>query len=161
MDVLSGRKTQGQIDGVIRYADAAPTQALLRKYVGYVEQFDVLIETLTVQEMLMYTAELKARSIVGLGEFLMAVMQRSMSESYDDKKERVKELMEKLLLWKVRDKRIGDQGGVKKRVNIGIALVSSPKVLFLDEPTTGLDSYTANEVKSSDRQQSEMAWCRL
>lgn len=40
----------------------------------------------------------------------------------------------------------GISGGQSKRVNIGIALITNPKVLFLDEPTTGLDSYTANEV---------------
>ena len=33
-----------------------------------------------------------------------------------------------------------------KRTNVGIALVSSPRVLFLDEPTSGLDSYTSSEV---------------
>lgn len=40
----------------------------------------------------------------------------------------------------------GISGGQLKRTNIGLALVSSPLVLFLDEPTTGLDSYTAQEV---------------
>ena len=37
-------------------------------------------------------------------------------------------------------------GGQAKRVNVGLALVTNPRVLFLDEPTTGLDSFTANEV---------------
>jgi ABC-type multidrug transport system ATPase subunit len=33
-----------------------------------------------------------------------------------------------------------------KRTNVGIALVGEPRVMFLDEPTTGLDSYTGGEV---------------
>ncbi len=40
-----------------------------------------------------------------------------------------------------------DAGGQAKRTNIGIALVTSPRVLFLDEPTSGLDSFTSNEVR--------------
>ncbi|EFJ46771.1 hypothetical protein VOLCADRAFT_48531, partial [Volvox carteri f. nagariensis] len=40
----------------------------------------------------------------------------------------------------------GISGGQAKRTNIAIALITNPRVLFLDEPTTGLDSYTANEV---------------
>lgn len=40
----------------------------------------------------------------------------------------------------------GISGGQAKRTNIGIALITSPRVLFLDEPTSGLDSFTANEV---------------
>ena len=38
-------------------------------------------------------------------------------------------------------------GGQSKRVNIGIALVTSPRVLFLDEPTSGLDTYTSHQAR--------------
>lgn len=37
----------------------------------------------------------------------------------------------------------GISGGEKKRVNIGIELIQNPNLLFLDEPTTGLDSTNA------------------
>jgi ABC-type multidrug transport system ATPase subunit len=106
---------------------------------GYVEQFDTLIPTLTVSEMLMYTAELK----------------RSISEPLQSKREAVDELLQKLALESCRDVVVGNafvkgiSGGQAKRTNIGIALITNPRVLFLDEPTSGLDSYTANEVRCS------------
>ena len=40
----------------------------------------------------------------------------------------------------------GVSGGERKRCNIGMELIISPSVLFLDEPTTGLDASTANAV---------------
>lgn len=40
----------------------------------------------------------------------------------------------------------GISGGEKKRTNIGMELIIDPAVLFLDEPTTGLDASTANSV---------------
>ncbi len=64
----------------------------------------------------------------------------------------VDELISLLGLDKVRNTRIGDErirgisGGEKKRVNIGIELIQNPNLLFLDEPTTGLDSSTALSV---------------
>lgn len=40
----------------------------------------------------------------------------------------------------------GVSGGERKRTNIGMELIIDPSVLFLDEPTTGLDASTAHSV---------------
>ena len=40
----------------------------------------------------------------------------------------------------------GVSGGERKRTSIGMELVTNPKILFLDEPTTGLDAATALQV---------------
>lgn len=49
----------------------------------------------------------------------------------------------------------GISGGEKKRVSIALEIVTSPKVLFLDEPTTGLDSASAFFVMQTLRQMAQ------
>ena len=55
----------------------------------------------------------------------------------------VNEVIEQLGLEKCADSKVGTEmqrgisGGERRRTNIGMELVLSPKVLFLDEPTTG------------------------
>jgi ABC-type uncharacterized transport system YnjBCD ATPase subunit len=122
LDVLAGRKTAGKTTGTLLFGGAKPSRAFLRRYTGYVEQFDTLLPVLTVEEMLLYTAELK----------------RPMSEPLDDKRAAVEELLDALALTPCRDVKIGDpltkgiSGGQAKRTNIGIALITNPRVLFLD-----------------------------
>lgn len=139
LDVLAGRKTVGKVSGDILFGGVKPSKQFLRRYVGYVEQFDTLVPILTVEEMLRYTVELKLE----------------LGSSEGEKDARIAGVIKALGLEPCKDVLIGSpmargiSGGQAKRVNIGIALITNPRVLMLDEPTTGLDSFTSNEVMDS------------
>jgi ABC-type multidrug transport system ATPase subunit len=75
--------------------------------------------------------------------------------SADEKAARVKEFLYLLRLDHVADSVIGDEtttkgisGGQRQRVLLGAEIMHLPALLFLDEPTTGLDSVSANELLS-------------
>ena len=60
--------------------------------------------------------------------------------SKDKKNARIKELTELLGLESIVSKKAGKlSGGWQRRLSIAMALISEPKILFLDEPTLGLD----------------------
>jgi ABC-2 type transport system ATP-binding protein len=58
----------------------------------------------------------------------------------DERKERSAELLHRVGLTEAADRKIrGYSGGMKRRLDLALALVHHPRILFLDEPTTGLD----------------------
>ncbi|CAF1110345.1 unnamed protein product [Adineta ricciae] len=126
LDILADRKdTHGLTGNILVNGQTRPKNY---KYcIGYVLQEDVISGTLTVRENLMFSANLR--------------LQKSLS--FDQRIERVNEIIDQLDLEMCAETLIGTDfvrgisGGEKKRTSIGMELILSPKILFLDEPTTG------------------------
>jgi ABC-2 type transport system ATP-binding protein len=58
----------------------------------------------------------------------------------DERTQRSKELLTRVGLTEAADRKVGSySGGMKRRLDLALALVNRPQILFLDEPTTGLD----------------------
>jgi ABC-type multidrug transport system ATPase subunit/ABC-type multidrug transport system permease subunit len=133
LDVIAGLKNTGVVDGKILINGQPATKSLIASLCGYVEQFDSLFPYSTVRETLLFAARLR--------------LPRAVSD--ETKNKIVDEIMDILDLTSMQDYIIGDaktQGlspAQCKRVNIGVELVANPSIIFLDEPTTGLDSKSA------------------
>ncbi|XP_038174361.1 broad substrate specificity ATP-binding cassette transporter ABCG2 [Arvicola amphibius] len=135
LDVLAARKDPRGLSGDV-LINGAPQPANFKCTSGYVVQDDVVMGTLTVRENLQFSAALR----------LPTTMKNH------EKNERINMVIKELGLEKVADSKVGTQfirgvsGGERKRTSIGMELITDPSILFLDEPTTGLDSSTANAV---------------
>ncbi|XP_076581084.1 broad substrate specificity ATP-binding cassette transporter ABCG2-like [Chaetodon auriga] len=135
LDVLAARKDPTGLTGEV-LIDGAPQPPNFKCLSGYVVQDDVVMGTLTVRENFSFSAALRLPTSI----------------SQREKEQKVNTLIQELGLGRVADSKVGTQlirgisGGERKRTNIGMELIIDPPVLFLDEPTTGLDSNTANSV---------------
>ncbi|KAI8956585.1 P-loop containing nucleoside triphosphate hydrolase protein [Daldinia sp. FL1419] len=100
---------------------------------AYVMQQDILLPTLTVRETLQYSADLRLPP----------------PTTKEERMRIVEEVILELGLKDCANTRIGNSqhrgcsGGEKRRVSIGVQLLANPSILFLDEPTTGLDATSA------------------
>lgn len=65
-------------------------------------------------------------------------------------KARVKEVLEVIGLTDRANDRVGKySGGMKRRVNIGVALLHKPRVIYMDEPTVGIDPQSRRNILDS------------
>ncbi|KAJ1750614.1 hypothetical protein LPJ69_005904, partial [Coemansia sp. RSA 1752] len=108
-----------------------------KRMLAFVEQDDLMHPLLTVEETLLNSALLRLPN----SKF-----------TRKEKEERVATVLRQLRLSHVKDSKIGGagergvSGGERKRVSIGMELVTEPALLVLDEPSSGLDSSSAEMV---------------
>lgn len=104
-------------------------KADMNHLLGFVPQQDLLLESLSVYQNLYFTAQLVHPAL-----------------SENQIKRKCKNLMQNLGLHDIRHLKVGSKldkvisGGQRKRLNIALELIREPKILFVDEPTTGLSS---------------------
>jgi ABC-2 type transport system ATP-binding protein len=116
VEILEGYRKRDAGDASVLGHDPERAEGAFRERIGVVLQSSEPIAVLTVAEML------------------------RMFAGYYRRPRPVDEVVELVGLGEKRDARIKTlSGGQKRRLDLGIALVGDPEVLFLDEPTTGFD----------------------
>ena len=120
------RPTAGSIH--INGFDALTEGRAVRETVGYMAQETSIDPELTARENLRFACD-------------------SYGVPRSDRADRIEELLDLVDLADVADKRADDfSGGMKKRLDAATALVHRPPLVFLDEPTTGLDPKARNRL---------------
>jgi ABC-2 type transport system ATP-binding protein len=121
IDTDSGKIT---INGL----DLSTKQDEVRRMIGLAGQFAAVDEFLTGRETLMMVARL----------YHVPKMEA---------KKRTEELLERLSLMEAADRPAKTySGGMRRRLDLGASLVGKPEIIFMDEPTTGLDPRTRQEL---------------
>ena len=120
------KPTSGQV--LINGIDVARDPAGVKSEFGIVQQHQSLNRDLTIAENLELHARLHHLSRI-------------------ERRERIAELLDYVELTDHADYLVDDvSGGMKRRAMIARALIHRPKLLFLDEPTVGLDAHTRRRV---------------
>uniref|UniRef100_A0A7N2R0V3 ABC transporter domain-containing protein n=1 Tax=Quercus lobata TaxID=97700 RepID=A0A7N2R0V3_QUELO len=133
LDVLAGRKTSGYIEGQIKIGGYPKVQETFARVSGYCEQTDIHSPQITVEESVIFSAWL----------------QLSPQIDAKTKAEFVNEVLETIELDGIKDALVGIPGVTglsneqRKRLTIAVELVANPSIIFMDEPTTGLDARAA------------------
>jgi ABC-type multidrug transport system ATPase subunit len=131
LNALTGKRPATTGTVFYDYRDLYENYDELRQRIGLVPQESVTHDQLTAKTALGYQAELRFPPDTGEQE----------------RTQRVGEVLDELSMTNHADTRIDRlSGGQKKRVNIGMELLTKPSLLFLDEPTSPLDPHLKRDM---------------
>src|ERR1700736_1600838 len=122
---------------------------LLTPDAGRAEVFghDVVREPAAVRELLGLTGQFAAVDELLTGRENLEMFGRLFKLSREDARRHAGELLERFDLAQAADRPARTySGGMRRRLDIAWSLLTRPQVLFLDEPTTGLDPRSRNEI---------------
>ena len=135
MRALSGQFAPSQGDVLFNGRSLYANYETLRKYVTYIPQHDAFDEHLTIEENLSFAAALRAPHLNG----------RERQRRIDGKLAELGLNERRGYVVGPSDKKILS-GGERKRLNIGLDMISSADVYLFDEPTSGLSSKDSEHV---------------
>ena len=98
------------------------------EYIGYCPQFDLLWEDLSVENTLLFYSRMKNKEEAKIKFMVEKILQDVKLVKF--RKYLVREL----------------SGGMRRRLSLGVSLIGEPPIVFLDEPTTGLDPKNKREI---------------
>jgi ABC-2 type transport system ATP-binding protein len=102
--------------------------------------FDVVKEADKVRSLIGLTGQYAAVDEYLTGKENLHMIGRLYRLSYPDIKQRTQELLELFDLVEASDRTVKTySGGMRRRLDLAVSLIASPPIIFLDEPTTGLD----------------------
>ena len=131
--IMDACGANARVEGRVAF-DGRDPRPLIADACAYVKQGDFLLPQLTARETLQFAARLRLPAEL----------------SDEERERRVNDVIAELGLKECADTRVGNEfarglsGGEKRRVSIGIQLLTDPKLLFLDEPTTGAQQSSAH-----------------
>ena len=140
LDMLARRKTTGRLSGAV-LMNGRPVGRTFKRVSAYVAQEDVFVPTLSAAETLHFHARLRAER---------GTPARALAS-------RIEAVLDAMGLARAASTAVGGllpsgqavrglSGGERRRLTIACSLVALPSILFLDEPTTGLDSFAAYNI---------------
>lgn len=119
--MLAGEIISTSGESYFRGLKISDNLARIRKSLGYCPQFDALIENLTVREQLELFYDMKCLPKKHKQEAIARKIQQMDLGEYEDK------LSGTL------------SGGNKRKLSVALAMIGNPEIIFLDEPSTGMD----------------------
>uniref|UniRef100_A0A8C6FVK5 ABC transporter domain-containing protein n=1 Tax=Moschus moschiferus TaxID=68415 RepID=A0A8C6FVK5_MOSMO len=119
--ILTGEDVASSGDVFVEHLSITKNILKVRSKIGYCPQFDALLDYMTAREIMIMYARLWGIPETKINNYVKKSMQALNLESYADK-----------YIYTY-------SGGNKRRLSTAIALMGKPSVIFLDEPSTGMD----------------------